>query len=156
MAGALEFGVAGACNGVMTSSTVPVLPVAAFVVDDSACEVDDLAFCGGPPETSSACMICAHGAGRQRHLTRLRAFFAAVSPVVLAPSRLALDFWKSRHLIDGSMAGDIAIGFVTAFVVAILVVRWFLGYITRHGFALFGWWRIGVGALALLALAAGY
>ncbi|MFG1419879.1 rhamnan synthesis F family protein [Xanthobacter sp. V0B-10] len=57
---------------------------------------NDLAFCGGPPETSSACMICAHGAGRQRHLTRLRAFFAAVSPVVLAPSRLALDFWKSR------------------------------------------------------------
>jgi len=80
-------------------------------------------------------------------------FFLSV-PTMLAA--FALDFWKSRQLIDGSMAGDIAIGFVTAFVVAILVVRWFLGYITRHGFALFGWWRIGVGALALLALAAGY
>jgi undecaprenyl-diphosphatase len=37
-----------------------------------------------------------------------------------------------------------------------LVVRWLLGYVSRHGYALFGWWRIIVGSLALVALSFGF
>jgi undecaprenyl-diphosphatase len=36
------------------------------------------------------------------------------------------------------------------------VVRWLLGYVSKHGYALFGWWRIIIGTVVLLALAAGY
>jgi len=35
-------------------------------------------------------------------------------------------------------------------------VRWLLGYVGTHGFALFGWWRIAVGGAALMALLAGH
>ena len=47
---------------------------------------------------------------------------------------------------------EIAVGFVVAFVTAILVVRWVLDYVGRNGFALFGWWRIIVGTRALCGL----
>ena len=46
----------------------------------------------------------------------------------------------------------IAIGFVAAFVSAAIVVRVFLGFVSRRGFAPFGWWRIGVGILGLIAV----
>jgi UDP-N-acetylmuramate dehydrogenase len=44
---ALEFGVASACNGVMSSTVRHPPPIAGFVIDDSACEADNLAYCGG-------------------------------------------------------------------------------------------------------------
>jgi undecaprenyl-diphosphatase len=36
------------------------------------------------------------------------------------------------------------------------VVKWVLSYISRNGYALFGWWRIIVGSAALVALSLGY
>lgn len=62
------------------------------------------------------------------------------------------DLYKSRDMLDVSLGLNIAIGFVAALVVAIFVVRWLLGYVSRHGFALFAWWRIAVGSLGILAL----
>ncbi len=37
-----------------------------------------------------------------------------------------------------------------------IVVKWLLAYVSNHGLALFGWWRIVVGGLALAALYAGF
>lgn len=68
--------------------------------ESSALLRNDIAFCGAPPVASSACMVCAHGAGRPRHVERLHAFFASTSPSILAPSDLALDFWKGHGDID--------------------------------------------------------
>ncbi|HGG63166.1 MAG TPA: undecaprenyl-diphosphatase, partial [Rhodobacteraceae bacterium] len=39
-----------------------------------------------------------------------------------------------------------------AFVTAVFVVKWLLGYVSKNGYALFGWWRIIVGGAALLGL----
>ena len=64
----------------------------------------------------------------------------------------AYDLFKNRDVLDMSALGEIAIGFVAAFVAALVVVRWLLGYVSRHGYALFGWWRIIVGTGALVAL----
>ncbi len=64
----------------------------------------------------------------------------------------AYDLFKNRDVLDTSAMGEIAIGFVMAFISAVLVVRWLLGYVSRHGYALFGWWRIIVGSVALVAL----
>jgi undecaprenyl-diphosphatase len=44
---------------------------------------------------------------------------------------------------------------VVSCVVAMIVVKMFLGYVTRHGFTLFAWWRVIVGTLGLIALALG-
>lgn len=62
------------------------------------------------------------------------------------------DLYKNWSVIDASAAWSIALGFVTAFVAAVFVVRYLLGYVSRHGYALFGWWRILVGGVGLGAL----
>jgi undecaprenyl-diphosphatase len=49
--------------------------------------------------------------------------------------------------------GLVAIGFVCAFIAAVLVVRSLLDFVSRHGFSLFAWWRIVVGTVALVAVA---
>ncbi len=67
----------------------------------------------------------------------------------------AYDLWRNREVIDLSAMTEIAIGFAMAFVSALFVVKWLLGYVQRHGYALFGWWRIAVGCIALLALVLG-
>lgn len=46
----------------------------------------------------------------------------------------------------------IAIGFVSAFVAGLFVVKVLLDYVSKHGFSLFAWWRIAVGTLGLTAL----
>jgi undecaprenyl-diphosphatase len=68
----------------------------------------------------------------------------------------AYDLYKNRALLDGAALTEIAVGFVCAFVTALFVVKWLLGYVSKHGFALFGWWRIIVGGVALVALLAGF
>lgn len=67
----------------------------------------------------------------------------------------AYDLYKNRDVLDAAALGDIAVGFVCAFLTAIFVVRWLLGYVSQHGYGLFAWWRIIVGTLTLLALGAG-
>ena len=62
--------------------------------------------------------------------------------------------WKARHELGDTQATAIAIGFAVSFVVAMLVIRWFLALITRHGFAPFAWYRIIVGGIALIWLLA--
>ncbi len=68
----------------------------------------------------------------------------------------AYDLFKNRDVLDFSALSDIAIGFAAAFVTAVLVVRWVLNYVSRYGFALFGWWRIVVGSVALVGLWSGF
>jgi undecaprenyl-diphosphatase len=59
------------------------------------------------------------------------------------------DSYKNRELIASGLGIGIAIGFAAAFITAVAVVRWLLGYVSRHGFSLFAYWRIFVGALGL-------
>ncbi|MFT7060540.1 MAG: undecaprenyl-diphosphatase [Pseudorhodobacter sp.] len=68
----------------------------------------------------------------------------------------AYDLYANRNVLDASALGEIAIGFVAAFVAAVLVVKWLLGYVSKHGYAVFGWWRIIAGTLALVALSFGF
>jgi undecaprenyl-diphosphatase len=65
---------------------------------------------------------------------------------------VAYDLYKNRDVLDWSDLNLIAIGFATAFVSALVVVRWLLGFVSRRGFAPFAWWRIMVGTVALGAL----
>ncbi|MBN8993685.1 MAG: undecaprenyl-diphosphate phosphatase [Rhizobiales bacterium] len=61
------------------------------------------------------------------------------------------DLYKNWSLIDSSAALTIGIGFVAAFVSALVVVRTFLNFVSSYGFAPFGWWRIVVGIVGLVA-----
>ena len=67
----------------------------------------------------------------------------------------AYDLYKSHAQMSSGNTILIAVGFAVSFVCAWIVVKTFLGYVQRHGFALFAWWRVIVGALGLIALALG-
>jgi undecaprenyl-diphosphatase len=67
----------------------------------------------------------------------------------------AYDLYKSHaSMSEGNMI-IVGVGFAVSFVCAWVVVKTFLGYVQRHGFALFAWWRVIVGSLGLIGLALG-
>jgi undecaprenyl-diphosphatase len=80
-------------------------------------------------------------------------FFLAI-PTMLGA--FVLDAIENKdQLLAGGNLGLLAIGFVTAFIVAMGVIKLMLAIVTRRGFAPFGWLRIAIGGvgLALLTLA---
>ncbi len=64
----------------------------------------------------------------------------------------AYDLYKNRDLLSMDDAELIAVGFICAFLAALFVVRRLLDFVSRRGYALFGWWRIVVGGAALIGL----
>jgi len=79
-------------------------------------------------------------------------FFLAL-PTMLGA--FTYDFYKNRHLLSLDDGLLIVIGFVAAFCAAVLVVRTLLDFVSRHGYAPFGWWRIVVGIAGLAGLMLG-
>jgi undecaprenyl-diphosphatase len=77
-------------------------------------------------------------------------FFLAMPTMAGA---FAYDLYQNRALVDGAQIGLVAVGFAAAFIAAVLVVRSLLDFVSRHGFAPFGWWRILVGGAGILLLA---
>jgi len=49
----------------------------------------------------------------------------------------------------------LAIGNIVAFIVAMLAIKLFIGFLTKHGFKVFGWYRIAVGIIILAMYFAG-
>ncbi len=68
----------------------------------------------------------------------------------------AYDLYKNRDALSSDDLGLIAVGFIAAFIAAVIVVRGLLGFVSRHGYGLLGWWRIIVGSIVLVALLLGY
>lgn len=64
----------------------------------------------------------------------------------------AYDLYKNRDVLNSADLLVIAVGFIAAFVAAVFVVRHLLDFVSRRGYGLFGWWRIVVGAAALIGL----
>ncbi len=87
--------------------------------------------------------------GMDRKTAAEFSFFLAV-PTMAAATVYAL--WKERDLLSFDDLGLIAIGFTTAFVAAMLVVRSLVAFVARHGFAPFAWYRIALGSVALVWL----
>ena len=67
----------------------------------------------------------------------------------------AYDLFKNYKLMTTDNLIVVAVGFITAFVAALIVVRTLLDYVSNRGFTLFAWWRVIVGTLGLIALALG-
>lgn len=73
-------------------------------------------------------------------------FFLAI-PTMLAAT--VYDLYKSRELLEAGDLGVLATGFVAAFFSALVVVKVFLGYVGRHSFVPFAYYRIAFGLLVL-------
>lgn len=76
-------------------------------------------------------------------------FFLAMPTMAGA---FAFDLFKNRDVLSAADLPIIAAGFVAAFLMAVLVVRHLLDYVSRHGYGLFAWWRLAVGGAGLAAL----
>jgi len=98
---------------------------------------------------SGATIVGAMLLGTSKRAAAEFSFFLSMPTMIGA---VAYDLFKNRDVLDSAAWSEIAIGFVAAFVSALVVVRWLLGYVSRRGYSLFGWWRIIVGAVALIAL----
>jgi undecaprenyl-diphosphatase len=88
--------------------------------------------------------------GADRRSAAEFSFWLAMPTMVGA---FAYELYKSRgELALGSNVAVTAVGFIFSFIFGWIVVKTFLGYVQRHSFALFAWWRILVGAGGLVAL----
>lgn len=109
--------------------------------------------------------------GMQQKLTRSFAaefsFFLAVPTMAAATGySLILKDWKEGNgvmmkgyeiiLHNSTYLQAFIIGNIVAFVVAMLAIKFFIGYLQKHGFRFFGWYRIAVGAVLMLLFATGY
>ncbi len=98
---------------------------------------------------SGATIIAALMLGVERRTAAEFSFILAI-PTMLAAA--AYSMFKARAELSLDGFGLIAVGFITAFVVALVVVRAVIAFIGRIGFTPFGWYRIGLGALMLVIL----
>lgn len=76
-------------------------------------------------------------------------FFLAMPTMAGA---FAYDLYKNWSILNPDDVTNIAIGFLVAFASGVIVVRYLLDYVSRNGFAVFGWWRILIGGVGLGAL----
>jgi undecaprenyl-diphosphatase len=109
--------------------------------------------------------------GMQQKLTRNFAaefsFFLAVPTMAAATGySLILKDWKiggggvekgyEMLLRNNDYMKVFLTGNIVAFIVAMLAIKFFIGYLQKHGFKFFGWYRIIVGAVLLFLYATGY
>jgi undecaprenyl-diphosphatase len=102
---------------------------------------------------SGATIVSALLMGANKRAAAEFSFFLSIPTMAAA---FTYDLWKSRDMLDTGAVWEIGVGFACAFIAGLFVVKWLLGYVSKHGFALFGWWRIIVGGAALVALSVGY
>ena len=91
--------------------------------------------------------------GLDRRAAAEFSFFLAMPTMIAA---FIYDFLKIKDQISSDRVAEIAIGFVFAFISALIVVKPFLDYVTRVGFAPFAWYRIALGAVLIGAMAMGW
>lgn len=96
--------------------------------------------------------------GMQQKLTRSLAaefsFFLAIPTMAAATGYKLLETYKDNPsiLADSNNIKLLVIGAVVAFIVAMLAIKFFISYLQKHGFKLFGWYRIFAGVVLLILL----
>lgn len=85
--------------------------------------------------------------GLSRPVATEFSFFLAV-PVMFAAT--AYDLFKSRNLLSADDLTIFFIGFVTAFIAALVVIKVLIRFVQNHDFTIFAWYRIIFGAIVLL------
>ena len=94
--------------------------------------------------------------GMQQKLTRSAAaefsFFLAVPTMLAATVYKLLKYNKESGGFSGQEIKQLAIGNVVAFIVAMLAIKFFIGFLKKYGFTVWGWYRIIVGIILLLLI----
>src|SRR5262245_24819517 len=99
---------------------------------------------------SGATIVAALLMGADKRSATEFTFFLAMPTMAGA---FAYDLYKNWAILAPEDVKGIALGFAVSFVAGVVVVRYLLDFVSRHGFAPFAWWRIFVGGMGLGALA---
>lgn len=99
---------------------------------------------------SGATIVSAMLLGADKRSAAEFSFFLAMPTLAGA---FTYDLYKNWSLMNGGNAIIVAAGFLASFAAGWIVVKTFLDYVSGHGFSLFAWWRIVLGALGLIGLA---
>lgn len=83
-------------------------------------------------------------------------FFLAVPTMFAATAKKLLDFYKEGHTVTHEEIKLLAVGNIIAFIVALLAIKSFIGFLNKHGFKLFGWYRIVAGLIIIAMMYGGH
>jgi undecaprenyl-diphosphatase len=83
-------------------------------------------------------------------------FFLAVPTMFAATVKDLFDFYQDGAGLKNDEIILLIVGNIVAFIVAILAIRSFVSYLTKHGFRIFGYYRIIVGLIIIVLHAMGY
>ena len=83
-------------------------------------------------------------------------FFLAVPTMLAASAKSFLDVYKDhKEVLVKDNFITLGIGAVIAYIVALLAVKFFIGYLQKHGFKIFGWYRMVIGITVLILIQQG-
>ena len=83
-------------------------------------------------------------------------FFLAVPTMFAATGKKLWDFYRAGNTITHQEINLLILGNVVAFVVALIAIKGFIDYLTKHGFKIFGWYRIIIGLIIIVMLLSGH
>lgn len=98
--------------------------------------------------------------GMSQKLTRKAAaefsFFLAVPTMFAATVKKLYDFFKDGHTITSQEINLLLLGNIIGFVVALIAIKTFIDYLSKHGFRVFGIYRIVVGSIIIIMILSGH
>ncbi len=102
---------------------------------------------------AAATIVGGLASGLNRTAAAEFSFFLAVPTLFAATAWKLIKYYQQGYLISEPQWQLLIIGNLIAFIVAWMAIKSFISWLTKHGFRIFGWYRIAVG-LILLALQA--
>ena len=93
-----------------------------------------------------------------RNLAAEFSFFLAVPTMAAATGYKLLKAYKESPELLKNKENLIALGLGSfiAFIVALIAIKFFIGFLQKNGFKLFGWYRVVVGTILLALVLSGY
>jgi undecaprenyl-diphosphatase len=102
---------------------------------------------------SAATIIGGMGQKLTRSLAAEFSFLLAVPTMFAASVKSFYDVYKDHpEVLNKSSMGILGIGSIVSFIIALLAIKFFIGYLQKHGFKLFGYYRIVLGVIMLILL----
>ena len=99
---------------------------------------------------SGASIVGGMSQGLSRTTAAEFSFFLAVPTMLGATAKKCYDYYKDGFVLSSEQINFLIIGNIVAFVVALLAIKSFIGFLTKNGFKIFGYYRIIAGILLIL------
>ncbi|MDQ1088748.1 MULTISPECIES: undecaprenyl-diphosphate phosphatase [unclassified Siphonobacter] len=104
---------------------------------------------------SGASIVGGMSQGISRKAAAEFSFFLAVPTMFAATGKKMLDYFMDGNTLTGDQIQLFVIGNVVAFIVAMIAIRFFISFLTKYGFKVFGWYRIVMGIIIIALLMSG-